>query len=139
MIGMSHRHAEDDLSAERLGASRPYGEARDEERYSGEVARSRVLTANGQMYVVSAEVNVWVDDSYIVGVYPISERDLLVFYRQPLVRVSCATYGDALMRHDLYVQVLVEDGARVLRAQESLRARREAEIRHIQEYHLSLN
>lgn len=139
MIFVSHSDADGDLSAECVDAPRTVGVARSERPYAGEVARSRVMTANGQMFIVAAAEDVWVEDSYIVGAYPVTKSHLLL-YRQPLVEAPCATYSDALMRHDLFVQILVEDGARALRAQEALRARSEvAEARHAQEYHLSLN
>lgn len=118
--------SEDDLQAEHMGAPRPVGMARSCMTYAGEKARHRVISADGQDFIVTTAADARVGSGFLTGVYPVS-RGYLMMMRQPLVETNNATLADALEAHDQLVRALVEVGARIVRAQAVLRARKRAE------------
>lgn len=95
---------------------------------SGELARSRVITAEGQDFVVATVRDVRGGQGYLTGAYPVS-RGYLVMMRQPLCEFHNDNQADARERHDQLANVLVEAGVRVVRARASLAERKRAETR----------
>lgn len=118
--------AEDDLRAERSGALRPRGVARPCTTYAGELARTRVVTPDGQDFIVTTSPSARA--GFLTGAYPLS-RGYLMMMRQPLVENLSATEDEARERHEQLVSVLAEAGARVVRARAALLARKRAETR----------
>ena len=119
---------EGDLRAERVGASRLAGVARPCITYTGELARERVVTPDGQDYIVTTVANLRAGSGFLTGAYPVS-RGYLVMMRQPLLELQSATEDEALERHAQLASVLAEAGARVVRARGALLARKRAETR----------
>jgi len=104
--------------------------------YRGELARSRVITADGYDYIVATVPTVHGDDDhdltdvagFVTGAYPVSQG-YLTMLRQPLCELRSADALAAHERHEQLVNVLAEVGARLVRARGSLAARRRAENR----------
>lgn len=119
---------EDDLRAKRAGVSRLAGAARPCLTYTGELARDRVVTPDGQDFIVTTSANVKSGSGFLTGAYPVS-RGYLVMMRQPLAEFQSATEDEARERHAQLASVLAEAGARVVRARGSLLARKRAEAR----------
>ncbi len=127
-IGVS---AEDDLRAKHAGASRPAGVAgvaRPCLSYAGELARDRVVTPDGQDFIVTTSADIKAGSGFLTGAYPVS-RGYLMMMRQPLAEFHSATEEEARERHAQLVSVLAEAGARVVRARAALLARKRAETR----------
>lgn len=120
--------AEGDLCAERLGAPRPAGVARPCTTYAGELARSRVVTPDGQDFIVTTASVARAGAGFLTGAYPLA-RGYLMMMRQPLTETVSATEDEARERHEQLVSVLAEAGARVVRARAALLARKRAETR----------
>lgn len=120
--------AEGDLRAEHAGASRVAGVARPCMTYASELARERVVTPDGQDYIVTTAADIRAGSGFLTGAYPVS-RGYLVMMRQPLVELHSATEDEAFERHAQLASVLAEAGARVVRARASLLARKRAEAR----------
>jgi hypothetical protein len=104
------------------------GMARPCTTYAGELARERVVTPDGQDFVVTTAGDAKADSGFLTGAYPVS-RGYLVMMRQPLVELHSATEDEARERHAQLASVLAEAGARVVRARETLLARKRAEAR----------
>ncbi len=126
--------AEDDLRAKRADATRPVGVARPCVPYAGELARDRVVTPDGQDFIVTTSVDVQSGAGFLTGAYPVS-RGYLVMMRQPLMEFSSATEDEARERHAQLASVLAEAGARVVRARATLLARKRAEAREAKVAH----
>jgi hypothetical protein len=120
--------AEGDLRAEHVRASHAMGVARPCMTYAGELARDRVVTPDGQDYIVTTAANIRAGSGFLTGAYPVS-RGYLVMMRQPLAEFHSATEDEAREMHLSLASVLAEAGARVVRARASLLARKRAETR----------
>ena len=110
------------------------GSARTCMPYRGELARSRVITADGYDYIVATVPALHDDEAaadvtgFVTGAYPVSQG-YLTMLRQPLCELRSADAAAARERHEQLVNVLAEAGARLVRARGSLAARRRAENR----------
>jgi hypothetical protein len=92
--------------------------------YRGELARHRVITADGLDYVVAT-----VDESgrgYMTAAYPVA-HGYLVMLRQPLCELRSANDAAAEAQHAQLVNVLAELGTAVVRARRRSAAWRQAE------------
>jgi hypothetical protein len=96
--------------------------------YADELLRSRVITADGQDYIVTTSVDIRAGQGYLTGAYPVS-RGYLVMMRQPLCEFHHAEAEEARERHVQLANVLAEAGVRVVRGRASLAARKRAEAR----------
>lgn len=118
--------AEGDLRAKQPGASRLAGVTRSCITHAGELARERVVTPDGQDYIVTTGSDFRSGSGFLTGAYPVS-RGYLVMMRQPLMEVHSDTEDEARDRHFQLADVLAEAGARVVRSRASLLARKRAE------------
>jgi len=94
--------------------------------YADELLRSRVLTADGQDYIVTTSIDIRAGQGYLTGAYPVS-RGYLVMLRQPLCEFHHGDEDAARERHRQLATVLAETGVRVVRGRASLAARKRAE------------
>jgi hypothetical protein len=95
--------------------------------YAGELARHRVISADGLDYVVAtAAETAHQRQVYVTGAYPV-QRGYLVMLRQPLYEVRSTDARAAREQHEALVSVLAEAGVRVVRAKRILAARQRAE------------
>jgi hypothetical protein len=95
--------------------------------YAGELARHRVISADGCDYVVATVAETAQERRvYVTGAYPV-QRGYLVMLRQPLYEVRSADADDAREQHEALVSVLAEAGVRIVRARRILAARQRAE------------
>lgn len=94
--------------------------------YAGELARHRLITADGLDYIVATTQQSKRTQHYVTGAYPVT-RGYLVMLRQPLCEVRTESAEAAHAEHDALVQVLAEAGVSVVRARRILAARRRAE------------
>ena len=94
--------------------------------YADELLRSRVITADGQDYIVTTSTDIRAGQGYLTGAYPVS-RGYLVMMRQPLCEFHHADAEAARERHAQLASVLAEAGVRVVRARASLATRKRAE------------
>jgi hypothetical protein len=94
--------------------------------YADELLRSRVITADGQDYIVTTSFDIRAGQGYLTGAYPVS-RGYLVMMRQPLCEFHHADAEAARERHAQLANVLAEAGVRVVRGRASLAARKRAE------------
>ncbi|MDE3230546.1 MAG: hypothetical protein KGO05_11760 [Chloroflexota bacterium] len=94
--------------------------------YADERLRSRVITADGQDYIVTTSVDIRAGQGFLTGAYPVS-RGYLVMIRQPLCEFHHADERSARERHHQLANVLAEAGVRVVRARASLAARKRVE------------
>jgi len=108
----------------RVGVAR--GGVRSCLTYADEQLRSRVITADGQDFIVTTSTDVRAGQGYLTGAYPVS-RGYLVMMRQPLCEFHHADIEEARERHIQLANVLAEAGAQVVRARASLAARKLAE------------
>ncbi len=95
-------------------------------RYADELLRSRVITGDGQDYIVTTSIDVRAGQGYLTGAYPVS-RGYLVMMRQPLCEFHHAAADEARERHMQLATVLAEAGVQVVRGRASLAARKRAE------------
>ena len=100
--------------------------------YADELLRSRVITADGQDYIVTTSTDIRAGQGYLTGAYPVS-RGYLVMMRQPLCEFHHADAVAARERHAQLASVLAEAGVRVVRARASLAARKRAETTEARE------
>ena len=100
--------------------------------YADELLRSRVITADGQDYIVTTSTDIRAGQGYLTGAYPVS-RGYLVMLRQPLCEFHHADAEAARERHAQLASVLAEAGVRVVRARASLAARKRAETTEARE------
>ncbi len=106
------------------------GGVRDCLPYADELLRSRVLTADGQDYVVTTSSDVRTGHGYLTGAYPVS-RGYLVMMRQPLCEFHHDDAASARERHHQLANVLAQAGVQLVRARASLVARKRAETSEV--------
>ncbi|HET9110933.1 MAG TPA: hypothetical protein VFN78_08930 [Ktedonobacterales bacterium] len=104
--------------------------------YADEMLRSRVITADGQDYIVTTSADIRAGQGYLTGAYPVS-RGYLVMMRQPLCEFHHADEDAARERHAQLANVLAEAGVRVVRARASLVARKRVETSEARAAHSS--
>ncbi len=116
------------VAARGVASSRPSpGSVRVCVPYGGELARHRIVTADGFDYVVATAAETARGRRvYITGAYPV-QRGYLVMLRQPLYDVCSSDPAAAREQHEALVRVLAEAGVRVVRARRILAARQRAE------------
>ena len=102
------------------------GSVRPSVPYRGELARHRLITADGSDYVVATLYEAKRVPAYVTGAYPVT-RGYLVMMRQPLYEIHGEDEGTARANHDRLVSVLAEAGVSIVRAERLLAARRRAE------------
>ncbi len=107
-------------------AQAPIGSVRSCSLYRGELARHRVITADGHDYVVTTTREDESGSTFLTGAYPVS-RGYLVMLRQGLYEIRSAAAETALEQHEQLVRVLAEAGVGVVRARRVLTARRRSE------------
>jgi hypothetical protein len=105
--------------------------------YGGELARHRLITADGHDYVVATVHLPGRKQPFTTGAYPVS-RGYLVMARQPLYEVKSLNGDAAREQHEQLVAVLVEAGVGVVRARRALAARQRAENAELQRGHHGL-
>ena len=103
-----------------------HGSVRSCVPYRGELARHRLITAEGSDYVVATLFEASRMNSYLTGAYPVT-RGYLVMMRQPLYEIRSADEAAAEFNHDRLVSVLAEAGVSIVRAERLLAARRRVE------------
>jgi hypothetical protein len=103
------------------------GTVRECKPYAGEMARHRVITADGFDYVVATLVPQNEGDRYVTAAYPVS-RGYLVMVRQPLCELRSAEARAAGEQLNLLVQVLAQAGVKLVRARRALAARHRNEL-----------
>ncbi|HEX8730743.1 MAG TPA: hypothetical protein VF725_01675 [Ktedonobacterales bacterium] len=118
------QHAARERQFSRVGSS--VGGVRACLTYADERLRSRVITADGQDYIVTTSVDKRAGQGFLTGAYPVS-RGYLVMIRQPLCEFRHADESSARERHHQLANVLAEAGVRVVRARASLAARKRIE------------
>lgn len=94
--------------------------------YRGELARHRVITADGMDYVVVTADQRRQGRGHVTTAYPVV-RGYLVMMRQPLCELVCVEDEAAREQHALLVRVLAEAGTGVVRARRRSAAWRRAE------------
>ena len=97
--------------------------------YRGELARHRLITADGHDYVVSTVFEAGHQRAYVTGAYPV-QRGYLVMVRQPLHEVRSIDAESASEQHGQLVTVLAEAGVGVVRARRQLAARKRSDMAH---------
>jgi hypothetical protein len=102
------------------------GSVRSSVPYRGELARHRLITADGSDYVVATLFETKRSPGYVTGAYPVT-RGYLVMMRQPLYEIHSGDEAQARANHDRLVLVLAEAGVSIVRAERLLAARRRAE------------
>ncbi len=118
------KHTAQERHYSRVGS--PVGGVRTCLTYEDELLRSRVITADGQDYIVTTSKDIRAGQGFLTGAYPVS-RGYLVMIRQPLCEFHHADEDAARERHAQLANVLAEAGVRVVRARASLAARKRAE------------
>lgn len=116
----------------------PCGSVRTCVPYGGELARHRLISADGHDYVVATVHLPKRKQPYTTGAYPVS-RGYLVMVRQPLYEVKSLDAEAAREQHEQLVTVLVEAGVGVVRARRALAARQRAENAELQRGHRGLH
>ncbi len=94
--------------------------------FRGELARHRLITADGMDYIVATADVRRQGRGYVTTAYPVA-RGYLVMMRQPLCELTCPDEGAAYEQHELLVRVLAEAGTGVVRARRRSAAWRRAE------------
>jgi hypothetical protein len=102
------------------------GSVRTCEVYRGEVARHRLITADGLDYVVATADERRQGRGFVTSALPVV-RGYLVMMRQPLCALTSMSEEAARNQHTLLVNVLVEGGTRVVKARRNSAAWRRAE------------
>ena len=87
--------------------------------YAGELARHRLISADGCDYVVATVLERGRSVHYVTGAYPVT-RGYLVMLRQPLCEIRSEHADRARREHEALVQVLAEAGVSVVRARRIL-------------------
>ena len=111
----------------------PCGSVRSCIPYRGELARHRLITADGHDVVVATATEGGESGGFITGAYPV-QHGFLVMARQPLCELRSASAETAREQHEQLVRVLAEAGVQLVRARRSLLARRRAERDEAQLY-----
>jgi hypothetical protein len=94
--------------------------------YRGELARHRVITADGADYLITTADERRQGRGYVTAAYPVA-RGYLIMMRQPLCALESLDKSGALRQHDLLLQVMVGAGTGVVRARRRSAAWRQAE------------
>ena len=112
-----------DAPAPRFGAHPANGTVRCCAPHPDELARHRVISADGYEVVVTtvhAEHGVW-----MTGAYPV-QQGYLVMICQPYFEAQSVTQEAAAEQHEQLVRALAEAGVGIVRARRRLAARRAA-------------
>lgn len=96
--------------------------------YRGELARHRIITADGLDYLVATADESRRGRGYVTAAYPVA-RGYLVMLRQPLCELRCEDDSEAHAQHAQLVDVLAQLGTAVVRARRRSAAWRRAERR----------
>ncbi|MBF6591073.1 MAG: hypothetical protein IVW57_11185 [Ktedonobacterales bacterium] len=104
----------------------PWGSVRSCLPYGGELARHRVITADGHDFVVATVELHGQKTRFVTAAFPV-QQGYLVMVRQPLCELRSAESDAAREAHEKLVHVLAEAGVGVVRARRALAARRRAE------------
>lgn len=104
----------------------PTGSVRACPAYRGELARHRLVTADGLDYVVATADERSRGRGLVTAAYPVV-RGYLIMMRQPLCTLLSADEDEAREQHALLVRVLAEGGTGVVRARRRSAAWRRAE------------
>jgi hypothetical protein len=102
------------------------GSVRQCSTYRGELARHRVITADGADYLITTADERRLGRGYVTAAYPVA-RGYLIMMRQPLCTLESLDAVAAVHQHALLVDVLVESGTGVVRARRRSAAWRRAE------------
>jgi hypothetical protein len=94
--------------------------------FRGELARHRVVTADGLDYVVATGDERSRGRGFVTAAYPVS-RGYLVMLRQPLCELASPDEEAARRQHELLATTLVRAGTGVVRARRRSAALRRAE------------
>ena len=94
--------------------------------FRGELARHRVITADGLEFVVATADDSRRGRGYSTSAFPVA-NGYLVMMRQPLCALPSADEAEARAQHDQLVRVLAELGTGVVRARRRSAAWRKAE------------
>jgi hypothetical protein len=94
--------------------------------YRGELARHRVITAEGADYLITTADERRLGHGYITAAYPVA-RGYLVMMRQPLCALESLDAAEAQRQHALLIEVMVTAGTGVVRARRRSAAWRQAE------------
>jgi hypothetical protein len=94
--------------------------------YRGELARHRVITADGADYIVATSDERRRGQGYVTAAYPVA-RGYLVMLRQPLCTLGSAEETAAREQHSLLLQVLTQGGTGVVKARRRSATWRRAE------------
>jgi hypothetical protein len=103
------------------------GTVRECRPYAGEMARHRLITADGFDYVVVTLEPRHDGEKYVTEAYPVS-RGYLVMVRQPLCELRSTDAHAAGKQQELLVHVLAEAGVKLVRARRALAARHRNEL-----------
>jgi hypothetical protein len=106
----------------------PRGSVRACTQYTGELARHRVITADGQDMAVATSEQSGQRPRFLTVAYPV-QHGYLVMMRQPLCTLRATDEATAYENHEKLLRVLAEAGVGVVRARRALAARRRAEHR----------
>jgi hypothetical protein len=107
-------------------AQPPCGTVRDCTPYADELARMRVITADGFDYVVATAPDARAGAGWLTSAYPVSQG-YLVLMRQPLCELHSESPAQARLVHLQLTEALAHAGVRLVRARHTLAARRRAE------------
>ncbi|HEY7983921.1 MAG TPA: hypothetical protein VID73_07135 [Ktedonobacterales bacterium] len=102
------------------------GSVRPCSTYRGELARHRVITADGADYLITTADERRQGRGYVTAAYPVA-RGYLIMMRQPLCALESLDEAAALRQHALLLDVMVESGTGVVRARRRSAAFRRAE------------
>ena len=102
------------------------GTVRACELYRGELARHRVIAADGADYVVTTADERRRSQAYVTAAYPVA-RGYLVMMRQPLCALNSADEAAAREQHSLLIRALTQGGTGVVKARRRSAAWRRAE------------
>jgi hypothetical protein len=94
------------------GERTPHGSVRPAIPHRGEVARHRVMTADGRDIAVATASE---RNGFVTGVYPVQHGYLVMMY-QPIYEAHCATADLAHEQHEQLVRALADIGLGVIRA-----------------------
>lgn len=139
--GVKVAKAEDGQTASHQSAmyiSQPQaGSVRSCMPYRDELARHRVITADGHDFAVATHMRPR-GKGYITGAYPV-QQGYLVMVRQPLCELRSGDEDHARYEHEQLVQVLAEAGIGVVRARRALAARQRAEKAELRRFSAPLD
>jgi hypothetical protein len=94
--------------------------------YRGELARHRVISADGLDYLITTVDERRQGHGYVTAAYPVA-RGYLIMMRQPLCALECLDATEAQRQHALLIEVMVTAGTGVVRARRRSAAWRHAE------------